>query len=795
MIGFNKLCELEDFADPELSEVIREVVGYKIPHFTPGFPESVEHRKDWEVAMAVRSFDRFGALRPDATLLGVGAGQEDTLFYLTRRAGQVVATDRYLAPGEWQSLAPPLMMVDPESVSRMPFQPERLIVQHMDGRWLRYADETFDGIFSCGSIEHFGEFTDVAASAYEMGRVLKPGGILALSTEFRLTGPPGGIGWPGLTLLFSRENLIRYIIEASGLEPVDDLDTTISESSLATSRNNSEVLDDQARAVAAQAGLPHPVPGFTLWQFPHIVLNMAGYVFGSVHITLRKTDRYPWPANEWAAPTEDLKASIRRYNRTTLPGPGSLAAAASTTAASTTAASTTPAPAATPTPAFHLTQPAANGAAPEGDAGPPPEGPGSEVFVPLPPGAFEAVAAQVEELGAGTWEGVVHAQVLLGRIDRDREEVDRKLDKLEEVAGAIGRHLERQGVPPRGPLDPPSWSPTRITLEDGLAFTVVIDSTSLDPVSAALAAGHVYEPTLISLMRQLVTPGQWVLDLGAHIGMFSLAASAHGCSVLALEASPTNVALLRSAAWRNGFHQLHAVNAVAADQPGDVPFLPDGPWGHVAWDPEAPGSVLVPGVMVDDLLVEFGWGAASLVKIDVEGSEVRALGGMQQLLGRPDAPPVLFECNAHTLALAGTSPTELLAAFEALGYATYLVDPGRFTRVGPGWTQPHTIVDMIALKHRPHGLAGWVIAPRMSSDEVARRLAEEARSPNPDCRIYAARTILAGEPELLADPRIVEALAALRADEVDRVRQSVAGPEDYADAGAGSAAPAKAGKP
>ena len=38
-----------------------------------------------------------------------------------------------------------------------------------------------------------------------------PGGVLSLSTEFRLTGPPGGIGWPGMTLLFSKENLLRYI--------------------------------------------------------------------------------------------------------------------------------------------------------------------------------------------------------------------------------------------------------------------------------------------------------------------------------------------------------------------------------------------------------------------------------------------------------------------------------------------------------------------------------------------------------------------------------------------------------
>ncbi len=63
-------------------------------------------------------------------------------------------------------------------------------MQHIDGRWLRFPDETFDGIYSSGSIEHFGGLDFVANAAFEMGRVLKPGGVLTLSTEFKIAGPP-----------------------------------------------------------------------------------------------------------------------------------------------------------------------------------------------------------------------------------------------------------------------------------------------------------------------------------------------------------------------------------------------------------------------------------------------------------------------------------------------------------------------------------------------------------------------------------------------------------------------------
>ena len=185
----NKICGLEDFADPELAGAIRDVSAYKLACL-PELPRSAEHRKDWEVAMAVLALRRCGALRPDATILGVAAGTEDTLFYLTNHVRQVFATDRYVGPGAWGPVAPASMIVEPTAAAPCAFDLNRLVVQHMDARSLRYPDDTFDGVFSSGSIEHVGELLDVANAAFEMGRVLKPGGVLTLSTELQISGPP-----------------------------------------------------------------------------------------------------------------------------------------------------------------------------------------------------------------------------------------------------------------------------------------------------------------------------------------------------------------------------------------------------------------------------------------------------------------------------------------------------------------------------------------------------------------------------------------------------------------------------
>ncbi len=736
MIGYNKLCEFEDFADAELAGVIREVCAYKLPHFSPEFPAGAEHRKDWEVAMAVRALARFDALRPDATILGVGAGTEDTIFYLTRLVKQVFATDRYLVPGDWQPLAPPTMLVDPASVAPFRFDPDRLVVQHMDGRWLRYPPDTFDGIFSSGSIEHFGELHDVAYAAYEMGRVLKPGGILALSTEFRLSGPPGGIGWPHRTLVFSRENLLRYIVEASGLEPVDDLSIAVSEATLARPRNPGLVIAEHAVAVEREASKAQRKPEYTLWDFPHLILAQGGYVFGSVHLTLRKTDRYPEPPNEWAKPPASLLSAINESNRkvvTSTAGP--VVAAAPSVPVRLSTVPLTGAPAAAGT---------------------------VETGEPGPAWGSPAWGSPLEEVEA-----------LLKGIDAAREEVDERLEEIAGLSGVFERRLQRSGLSAGTAADAQVWGTHQVELDNGISFTAVLEPGATDPVTATLASGNLKHQPPVSLMLDIVRPGDRVLDLGAHVGMFSLTAAATGCSVLAVEASPTNAQVLRSAALRNGFHDLHVVNAVVSDSPGTVQFISDGPWGHIAW--EASGATIaVPAVTVDELLAEIGWDSVSFVKLDVEGSEIQALAGMRQLLGRPDAPPVLFESNGHTLAMAGATAQELISAFGDLGYVTYLLDERRLTRIEPDGFQPHTVSECLAAKRRPPGLDGWIVLPSMTLEDLAARIVSESEHPNLHCRAHLARTLASAGDAVLSHPAVVQALEALRTDPEPHVRERAA---------------------
>lgn len=233
-------------------------------------------RKQWETAMARRALRDHGVIRPDAWILGVGAGRERLIYELSAQVAWVFATDIYLAPGRWHEWHDAQMLIDPAShagafAADVAFDDRRIIPLHMDGRQLRFPDNTFDGVFSSGSIEHFGEqerfpqWEAVEQAAAEIGRVLKPGGVASLSTEYKIAGDGWGFD---IVRCLDASDLMRHIVEPSGLVLIDALQTDV---------------DEQTRLTA------FPLSGYSAGA-PDVeaVITHEGYVFTSVHLALRK---------------------------------------------------------------------------------------------------------------------------------------------------------------------------------------------------------------------------------------------------------------------------------------------------------------------------------------------------------------------------------------------------------------------------------------------------------------------------------------------------------------------------
>jgi SAM-dependent methyltransferase len=125
-------------------------------------------------------------------ILSVGAGREAVLYWLANCVRRIVATDLY--GGVWQEEqareGDPAILRQPHDYAPFPYRREHLCFMKMDGTRLAFRDGTFDVAYSLSSIEHFGGVEGAAAALREMSRVLKPGGVLAVATEYALSGPP-----------------------------------------------------------------------------------------------------------------------------------------------------------------------------------------------------------------------------------------------------------------------------------------------------------------------------------------------------------------------------------------------------------------------------------------------------------------------------------------------------------------------------------------------------------------------------------------------------------------------------
>ncbi len=253
--------------------------------------EGYNHRKAWETELAEYALKKLGAVHAEAEILGVGAGKETTIFNLSTQVKRVWATDLYLIAGDWHAHAPVEMLITPERYApNSAYDLQRIVVQHMDALVLRYPDDSFDGIFSCGSLEHFGEWDAIVTAGKEMFRVLKPGGVASIATEFRISGE--GDGWDGVKL-FDRDRILNWI-EATGFELVDNpsLELEVDEETLATTHSLEAIVIDN--------------------QWPEVegVLQNAQYTFTSVHLALRKPDPN-------AEPVEVAPKPARKPRKTT----------------------------------------------------------------------------------------------------------------------------------------------------------------------------------------------------------------------------------------------------------------------------------------------------------------------------------------------------------------------------------------------------------------------------------------------------------------------------------------------
>jgi FkbM family methyltransferase len=168
------------------------------------------------------------------------------------------------------------------------------------------------------------------------------------------------------------------------------------------------------------------------------------------------------------------------------------------------------------------------------------------------------------------------------------------------------------------------------------------------------------EETEWERLHEWLGTGDWVIDVGANMGMYTARMSelvGPTGRVIAFEPAPESFSLLARNARHFAYPNTTLLNLAVSETPAEVGFdVP--PWGdgtpnyyvaHIS----PTGSFRVLAVPIDSLSLA---GPVRLVKIDVEGHEAAVLRGMWELLKR-DLPVVVFEKQADARRL-----------LESLGY-------------------------------------------------------------------------------------------------------------------------------
>lgn len=216
-----------------------------------------------------------------------------------------------------------------------------------------------------------------------------------------------------------------------------------------------------------------------------------------------------------------------------------------------------------------------------------------------------------------------------------------------------------------------------------------------------------YEPEVIALALSLVGPGDVAVDVGAHIGYFTMRlADTVGESghVHAFEPVTRNADLLaRSIAESRFERRVTLTRAAVSDAAGEATlrvgrdtlntggaFLGDESLGG----DDGLNSVRVPTVRLDDAGLRR---PVRLIKMDVEGAEPRVLRGARAVL-RDDRPFIVSEVHPEQLArVSGSSPVALFADLAGLGYAAHAIDAG--TIGAP--VDPASITDVVTVVFTP----------------------------------------------------------------------------------------------
>jgi FkbM family methyltransferase len=202
-------------------------------------------------------------------------------------------------------------------------------------------------------------------------------------------------------------------------------------------------------------------------------------------------------------------------------------------------------------------------------------------------------------------------------------------------------------------------------------------STNIFVYSDSRVSASFEKPVIEDLVRSLEDDDIF-FDIGANFGRYSclVGTAVPTAQVFAFEPNPEAASVLRGNLRWNCI-DAHVIKTALSNREGETSLdLQEGAERASIQDESGPtsDSITVRMITLDNLLEREGLPHPSVIKVDVEGAELKVIKGMRATLPIKDLRLLYCEVHPHLMKKMGDKESELFAYLDEAGFEVEVID-------------------------------------------------------------------------------------------------------------------------
>lgn|ERR1017187_206244 len=216
-----------------------------------------------------------------------------------------------------------------------------------------------------------------------------------------------------------------------------------------------------------------------------------------------------------------------------------------------------------------------------------------------------------------------------------------------------------------------TWGTLRVAERRGIKFELDLN----DAIPRSIFYLGYYEPRETTWLERTLAPGWTVLDVGAHVGYYSLLCAkgvAPRGSVYAFEPCAATFAKLRRNLELNPGLNVRP-EAIAVADHSEYMCMAEGGNSNTGTSyiiDKDSGNSGVPITTLDEFVEQNQIARVDFIKADVEGYEMKVLVGAEKTLAR-FRPRLMMEVSPDALIRCGDSAEDMIEALRARNYSIF----------------------------------------------------------------------------------------------------------------------------